>query len=148
MTYQARKTVVSLGTYCLILLYFTLRLLGMQQAGGLDSDKVFRLWLIVIAASILVTVTATILSNIVYAIVEVIKTQQKPTFIEDERDEFIKLRGDRVGYIISSAGIFGAMLSFVLGQSALVMFTGLIAAGLLGQIAGDIYRLVLYRRGS
>jgi hypothetical protein len=39
------------------------------------------------------------------------------------------------------------MLTFVLGQPPLVMFTLLIFFGVVAQILGDISRLVLYRRG-
>lgn len=147
MTYQGRNTVVSLASFSLILVYFMLRMIGLVQAGSLEAAQVFRLWLVVIVAGIVVTVAATILTTIVYAIVEAIQTQEKPTFIEDERDQLIKLRGDRFGYIITSFGTFGAMLAYVLGQPGLVLFSALIAAGLVGQIAGDAYRLVLYRRG-
>lgn len=147
MSYQERNTVVSLGSFSLIFLYFLVRMVGMMTTGGLAEAQVFRLWLIVIVSGIGVTILGTIIAHIVYAIIETIKTQEEPTFVEDERDKLIKLRGDRFGYVITSIGTFGAMLSFALNQPALVMFSALIGAGLFGQIAGDIYRLYLYRRG-
>jgi hypothetical protein len=49
--------------------------------------------------------------------------------------------------LAASLGVFLAMLTFVLGQPALGMFTLLIFFGLLAQIIGDMYRLVLYRKG-
>jgi hypothetical protein len=39
------------------------------------------------------------------------------------------------------------MLTFVLGQPPLVMFSLLIFFGLLAQIIGDTSRMILYRRG-
>jgi len=57
------------------------------------------------------------------------------------------LKGTKVAYIISSIGVLLAMLTFVVGQPPLGMFTLLILAGILAQIAEDISRLVLYRRG-
>jgi hypothetical protein len=39
------------------------------------------------------------------------------------------------------------MLTFVLNQPALVMFTMLIATSLLAQIVGDVYRLLRYGKG-
>jgi hypothetical protein len=67
--------------------------------------------------------------------------------IEDERDKLIELKGTRVTYTVFSLVVFGAMLSYVFGQPALVMFSGLILAGLIAQVIGDVYRIVLYRRG-
>jgi len=67
--------------------------------------------------------------------------------VEDERDELIDLRGTKVTYTIASLGSFLAMLTFVLGQPPLVMFTLLVFFGLLAQVIGDITRLLLYQRG-
>jgi hypothetical protein len=39
------------------------------------------------------------------------------------------------------------MLTFVLGQPPLVMFSLLIFFGLVAQVSGDVLRLYLYRRG-
>jgi hypothetical protein len=44
-------------------------------------------------------------------------------------------------------GVFIAMLTFVIGQPALVLFSLLILGGILAQILGDSSRLYLYRRG-
>jgi hypothetical protein len=67
--------------------------------------------------------------------------------IQDERDQMIDLRGTRVTYLVTSLGGFIAMLTFVLGQSPLVMFSLLLFFGVLGQVAGDLSRLYRYRRG-
>ena len=65
----------------------------------------------------------------------------------DERDQLIDLRGTKVTHTVASLGTFVAMISFVFGQPALVMFALLIGAGVVAQIAGDMFRLTLYRRG-
>ena len=97
-----------------------------------------------------ITIIATILTHIVTAIIEAIRTgneDQEIEDFEDERDKLIDLKGTRVTYVVSSIGVFLAMLTFVFGQPALVMFTLLIFFGVFAQILGDITRLVLYRRG-
>jgi hypothetical protein len=122
----------------------------MIQTENFTSTNVFRLWGIVIVLAIIFTILATILTHIVSTIVEAIKTgEEEPKIedLEDERDKLIDLRGTRVTYLVSSIGVFLAMLTFVLGQPPLVMFTLLIFFGVLAQIIGDISRLVLYRRG-
>lgn len=147
MSYQERNTVVSLGSFALIFVYFLYRILTMLGTGGLAAAQVFRLWLVVIVASIVVAIAATIIATILSAIVEAIQTQEEPTSVEDKRDPLIKLRGQRIGYLVTSRGTFGANLTFGLGQPPLVMFSSLIAAALIGQMAGDISRLYFYRRG-
>jgi hypothetical protein len=100
--------------------------------------------------AIVLTILGTILTHILSAIIEAIKTGEEAPEIEDledERDKLIDLRGTRVTYIFSSIGVFLAMLTFVLGQPPLVMFSLLIFFGLLAQIIGDTSRMILYRRG-
>ena len=111
--------------------------------------NVFRLWGIIIILSVVVTIVATILTHIGSGILQAIRTQKKLQIegLQDERDRLIDLRGTRVTYTVSSIGVFIAMLTYALGQPALVMFTLLIFFGVLAQIIGDISRLYLYRRG-
>ena len=122
----------------------------MVQTDGLISEKVFRLWGIIIVLGIVGTIITSIFTHIVAAIVHAIKTgEEDPKIedIEDERDKLIDLRGTKVAYIVSSFGVFLSMLAFAFGQPPLVMFSLLIFFGIFAQVIGDISRLVLYRRG-
>jgi hypothetical protein len=122
----------------------------MIQEGSFNSTNIFRLWGIVIVCAVVVTIVGTILTHIVSAIIQAIKTGEEDPKIEDfedERDQLIDLRGTKVTYFVSSIGVFLSMLTFALGQAPLVMFTLLIFFGVVAQIIGDISRLYLYRRG-
>jgi len=150
MSFQQKNIAVSLVNFTLILAFYLIRLFQMFQEGGFNSANVFRLWGIVIVLAVVVTVVATILTHIVSVIIQAIKTGKEDPQIEDfedERDKLIDLRGTKVTYFVSSLGGFLSMLTFVLGQPPLVMFTLLIFFGVLAQIIGDISRLVLYRKG-
>jgi uncharacterized membrane protein len=149
MTYQEKNITVSLSSAILILGYYLLRLFQMSQSGTLDSASVFRLWGIVIAATILVNIVGMILAHILSAVAQAIQTQQEPEIedIEDERDGIIKLKGTRVAYIVSSFGVFISMLTLVFGKPPLVMFSLLIFFGIFSGIVGDISRLIFSRRG-
>ena len=150
MTFKQKNIAVSLANFVLILLVFLVRTTQLNQNDAFTPTNVFRLWGVIIVLSIFVTIAATILTHIVFAVVEAIKTGDKNPDIEDfsdERDRLIDLKGTQVTHIISSSGIALAMLSYVLGQSPLVMFSLLILFGLLAQIAGDTFRLLLYQRG-
>ena len=149
MSFQEKNITVSLVNFILILGVYLIRVFQMIQGGSFNSTNVFRLWGIVIVLAILVTIFATILTHIVSGIIQAIKTKEEPNIedIADERDQLIDLRGTKVTYFVTSIGGFLSMLTFVIGQPPLVMFTLLIFFGVVAQIIGDISRLYLYRRG-
>jgi hypothetical protein len=148
MSFQEKNVTVSLVNFSLILGFYLIRVFQMIQSGTFNSANVFRLWGIVIALAVIVTIAATILTHIVSHIIHAIKTREKPIKdIQDERDKLIDLKGIKLTYFVSSIGGFLSMLTFVLGQPPLVMFTLLIFFGVVAQIIGDILRLYLYRRG-
>ena len=150
MSFQEKNITVSLVNFTLILGFYLIRVFQMIQTESFTSSNVFRLWGIIIVLAIVVTVAATILTQILSAIFLAIKKGGKDPeldSLEDERDKLIDLRGTQVTYLISSIGVFLAMLTFTLGQPPLVMFTLLIFFGVMAQIIGDISRLVLYRGG-
>ena len=149
MSFQEKNITVSLVNFSLILVFYLIRVFQMVQSGNFNSTNVFRLWSIVIVLAVFVTIFATILTHIVSSIIQAIRTNAKPDVenIQDERDKLIDLRGTKVTYFVSSIGVFLSMLTFVLGQPPLVMFTLLIFSGVVAQIIGDMSRLYLYRRG-
>jgi hypothetical protein len=150
MSFQEKNITVSLVNFSLILGFYLIRVLQMIQGGSFNSTNVFRLWGIVIVLAVVVTIFATILTHILSAIIYAVKTGEGKSNvedIEDERDKLIDLRGTKVTYLVSSIGSFLSMLTFVIDQSPLVMFTLLIFFGVVAQIIGDVLRLYLYRRG-
>ena len=150
MSYTQKNITVSLVSFTLILIFFMIRVFQMVQTETFIEENVFRLWGITIAISIVAIILGTILAHIFSAIVQAIKTgEEDPQIedVEDERDKLIDLKGTRVAYVVSSLGVFVAMLSFVFGQTGLVMFTIIIFSELgkeihlcaeLCQTAGDI----------
>ena len=121
MSFQQKNIAVSLANFSLILAIFMIRVFQMIQEGSFNPTNVFRLWGIVIALAVIVTIFATILTHIVSAIIQAIKTgDENPKIedIEDERDRLIDLRGTKVTYLVSSLGVFLSMLTYTLGQPA------------------------------
>lgn len=149
MSYRENSITVSLVSYLLILAFYVASWALMYREVGLNAAQIFKLWLIVIVAGIVLNIVGNILTNIVLAIVHAIRTGSEKTvrFVEDERDELIGLKGTRASYIAVSIGVFVAMLSFALGQPPLIMFSLIIFFSLIGEITGDITQLYLYRRG-
>jgi hypothetical protein len=150
MSNRKNAITVSLISTLLILGYYLINIFLMYQKGGLNSEEVFRLWAIVVIASIVLNIAGNILTNIVLNIVHAIKTNSKEEvrLLEDERDRLIELKGARVSYIVSSIGVLLAMLSFVLGQPALVMFSLIIFFALIAEIMGDLSQFYFDSQGS
>jgi hypothetical protein len=122
----------------------------MVQGGTFVAPNVFRLWGTVIVATIVMNIVGMIIMNIGFAIVHFASTNEEPQdqdYLEDERDKLINLKGTRVSYYVVTFAVLVAMLTFVLDRPPLVMFTLLIASGLVAQIAGDVYRLFRYGQG-
>jgi hypothetical protein len=149
MTYRETNISVSLASSLLVMGYYLVNWTKMYQEQGLNSATIFRLWAIVIVATIVLNILGNILTNILLSIVHAIKTQsdKEPRFVEDERDKLIELKGTRAAYIAFSIGVFLAMLAFVLGQPALVMFSLIIFFSITAEIISDVLQLSYYRRG-
>ncbi len=149
MTYRETNISVSLVSSLLVLGYYLVSWLQMYQDEGMSSTVIFRLWVIVIVAIILLNILGNILTSIVLSIVHAIKTQsnKEPRFIEDERDKLIELKGTKAAYITFSIGVFLSMLTFALGQPPLVMFSLIIFFSIAAEIVGDVWQLNFYRKG-
>ena len=100
------------------------------------------LWLILICIGI--GIAMTILFTIGYAIVT---GDKRPTTLSDERDAMIGLRGIQVTLITMSTGIVGAIATLAYGLPLLIALNMILAACALGDMAGTLVKLVLYRRG-
>lgn len=150
MSFKEKNIIVTLVNFSVILAFFLLRVFYLLQTESFNEANIFPLWGIIIFFAVVVTILATILTQILSAVMEAIRTGTEEPEIEDfedERDKLIHLKGTQVMYTVYSIGAFFAMLTFVLGQPPLVMFTLLIFFGVLAQIIGDIARLLLYRGG-
>jgi hypothetical protein len=150
MSNRNNEITVSLVSTLAVLAYYLVNIFQMLQSGGLNSAEVFRLWAVVIIATIILNVAGNIITNIVINIVHAIKTQKEEEvrLIEDERDKLIGLKGDRVSYIVFSIGVFLSMLTFALGQPPLVMFSLIVLSSLMAEIFGDVSQFFFYSRGA
>ena len=147
MTYQERNIVVSLVSNLLFLGYYAINVYNMTQNGGLNSTGVFSLWGTVIVLGIVITIVSTILAHVASSIFTMITTHEEPSFIEDERDKLIHLKGTRNAYVVFAVGVLISMGTLVMNMSPLVMFLLLIFSGIGSAIFGDLSRLYFSRRG-
>jgi hypothetical protein len=141
---------VSLVSTLLILGYYLVNLVPMFQHGNLNSEEIFHLAGIVIIASIALNIIGNILTMIVINIIHAIQTrsEEEVRMIDDERDKLIGLKGTQVSYAVFSVGVLIAMLTFVFGQPALLMFSLIIFFSLLAEIIGDLSQFYFDNKGS
>ncbi len=150
MSFQQKNITVSLVNFSLILGFYLIRMTQLLLTERFTSQNVFRVWIVIIVLAVVVTVIGTVLTHVISTIIQAIRTGSEDPKLEDvkdERDELIDLKGTRITYTVYSLGASAAMLTFALGQPALLMFSLLIFFGVAAQIVGDVTRLVLYRRG-
>lgn len=148
MTYQQRSNTISLMCSTLLLGFYAINVLQLNEAGRFTSLAVFSLWATTIVLAIIITIVAQILITIIFAIVYAIRTKEEESFIEDERDKLIDLQGTRNAYVALGLGVFLSTGSLVLNHPPLVMFNLLVFSAFAAEIFGDLSRLYLYRRAG
>ncbi len=147
MSYQERNITVSLISTLLIFGFYLIRMFQMHQEGNLNSNNVFSLWGTIIVLGIIVNIVSTIITQIVLSIIHMVKTNEEESFIADERDKLIELKGIRNSYFVFIAGVLLSMGTLVFDMSPLMMFVLLILSGFAAAIINDISQLYFYRRG-
>ena len=135
------------STILIFALYFTL-VSGMHAAGRFDGPEGMALLgkaiLALMAGGIVVHIIMLILANILFAIIH---NEPKPSFVVDERDKLIELRGLRISYYVFGAGYVAAMIAMAMGLAAFWVFNLLLVFCALSALMEGVVKLVLYHRG-
>lgn len=164
MSYQEKKTIVSIFTGALVLAAYCIYAFGRYQAGtaGVDDLKVWSgIMLIFIGIGIVVAIVIQIVFHILMSIgIAVEKKIQdenyddkeieksiKTEMVEDEMDKLIELKSMRTGFIVAGAGFIAGLIALVLGSSSMVMLNILFISFSAGSILEGITQLYFYRRG-
>lgn len=146
MTYQEKKSVVSLISAVFIFGMYCLYMLPQYPEGG-GVTETSRYWGFFVLVLILVSIAAHIAISIVFNIVHRIATGEKEPAFADELDKLIDLKALRNSYFVFVLGFLAAMGSLVLEQPSQVMFMILIASGFVADVAGSATKLYHYRKG-
>lgn len=147
MTYQEKKSIVTLisailifGTYCA---YMYLQ----YPEEGLEPAEAFRYWGSFVLVLTLVSIVAHILISIIFNIVFRMTTGEKEPAFADELDKLIDLKANRNSFFVFILGFLLAMGSLAIDQPSQVMFVILIASGFISDVTGSVTKLYHYRRG-
>lgn len=147
MSYQEKRSIVSIISSLLIFGIYSMYVFGKYQEGGpvLANDLSF--WATAFLILIPVSIAANIIIHIVFSIINTIATNECEPSITDERDKLIELKSTRNSHWIFVLGFFLAMGSLVLNMPPAVMFIVIAVSGLVSSIVGDLSQLYYYRRG-
>ncbi len=164
MSYQERRTIVSLITGILVIAAYLIYTLGRYQSGAVDGSDL-KFWAgailifigIGIAVSIVIQIVFHILMSIGIAVNRKIQGESlddkaieksiNAQMVEDEMDKLIQLKAMRISFAAAGVGFIAALVSLVLGYSAAVMLNILFLSFSVGALIEGVVELYYYRRG-
>ncbi len=148
MNFEVKNTYAGLVSTVVIFAVYYLVVSGMYAEGRFAGPEGLALLgkaiLALMAGGIAVHIVVLILANIVFA---VIQRDPKPSFVVDERDKMIELRGLQVSYYVFGAGYVISMVALAMGMGAFGVFNLLLASCAISAWVEAVLRLVLYHRG-
>ncbi|HIP23372.1 MAG TPA: hypothetical protein EYG79_07260 [Rhodobacteraceae bacterium] len=148
MNYEAKNIYAGFASTVTIFTVYFIVVSGMYDAGRFEGAAGTALLgkaiLALMGGGILVHIVMTILATIVFAI---ILKDPKPSFVVDERDKLIELRGLRVSYYVFGAGYVAAMVAMAMGVSVFWVFNLLLVFCALSALVEGVVKLALYHRG-
>lgn len=164
MSYQEKKTFVSLVTGLLILAAYCIYAIGKVQAGVAAPDDL-KFWAttilifigIGVVAMIVVLIVFHLLLSIMMAITEQVRNGKcddkeverkiELEMVEDEMDKLIELKSTKIGFAIVGIGFVAALGSLALGWPAAVMLNILFGSFAIGSMIEGFAQIHFYRTG-
>ncbi|MFB9279438.1 hypothetical protein [Cohnella cellulosilytica] len=147
MSYQEKKSIVSLISSILIFAAYSLYRYPQYPEGGVDSKVIFHYWGSFVLVLTLVSIAAHIVISIIFNIFFRMTTGEKEPSFADELDKRIDLLAFRNSFAVFVLGFLLAMGSLVMDRPSQVMFIILIVSGFLSDVTGSLSRLYHYKRG-
>lgn len=164
MSYQEKKTIVSIGTGALVLAAYCIYAFGKHSLEGATPDDL-KFWAVTmlifigigIAASIIIQIVFHILLSVSIAVsktiqnghtadVEIEKTI-KAEMVEDEMDKLIELKSMRIGFAVAGVGFITGLITLVLSYSPAVMLNIVFFSFSAGSMLEGFTQLYFYRKG-
>ncbi len=164
MSYQEKRSIVSMLTAVIVLGAYWLYAYGKVQSNAVAADDM-RFWaitmLVFIGIGIVVAVVIQLLFHILLSIAVAVREksregdgdeQERGSTIEsdmvtDERDQLIELKSMRVSFIVVVIGFVSALVLLIIHPSMAVMLNILYGSFYIGSLAGSVIQLFYYKRG-
>ncbi len=156
MTYQTKKTIVSLLASIAILISYCISVYNdISKSLTLENDATFwaKKMLIFIAIGVAINMISFIVFHILLSVNLSVKDSKEINRklelekVEDEMDKLIELKSLRVGYIIASTGFILGLIFLAFNTSIAIVLNILFLSFFVGAIAEGISNLFFYFRG-
>lgn len=164
MSYQEKRTIVSVITGLLILGAYCIYTYGKYQSGLIAADDM-KFWagtmLIFIAIGIVATIVIQIVFHILLSIAIAVQEKVRngkcdgkeiektigAEMITDEMDKLIELKSMRIAFVVGGVGFIAALVSQVFNYSPAVMLNIMFLSFSGGSLLEGFVQLYFYRRG-
>ncbi|TYQ18171.1 UNVERIFIED_CONTAM: hypothetical protein Cloal_0589 [Acetivibrio alkalicellulosi] len=164
MSYQEKRTIVSIIIGVLILAAYCIYSYGKYQSGDIAPDDM-KTWSGIILVFIAIGVISGIVIQIIFhillsigiAIQEKVKNDRcddkeiaktiDAEMVTDEMDKLIELKSMRVGFITAGIGFVSALLTQILNYSPAVMLNVMFITFSAGSLLHGLTQIYFYKRG-
>jgi hypothetical protein len=164
MSYQEKRTIVTMVTSALLLAAYGIYVFGRVQA-GLAMATDIKFWAgtmlvfvgINIAANIVIQIVFHILLAVSYGVRQhketggcdeaAIDKQLQSETTEDEMDKMISLKSSRVAFIVAGIGFVAGLAAVMFGAGASALINAVYIGFSLGTIVESIAQMHFYRKG-
>lgn len=164
MSYQEKKTIVSIITGLLVLVAYYIYVRGNYQI-GMNTTEDMKFWattmLLFIGIGIVVAIVIQIIFHILLSVAIAVQKKVEngqcddgeierilgTEMVTDEMDKLIELKSMRVGFIVAGIGFVAALISLLLNNSPGVMMNILFISFSAGSLFEGFTQLYFYRRG-
>ena len=162
MSYQEKKTLVSIFTSTLLMLSYCLYAFG---KAGMEHADDLQFWaktiLIFIGIGIVALIVIQIVFHILMAIGKAVQQKMKDEsiddkeierslereMVEDEMDKLIELKANKIGYSFVGFGFVAGLIAVTFGASAVALLNILFLASWLGSFVEGLMQIRYYRKG-
>ncbi len=162
MSYQEKRTIVSVASGVLLMIaycIYALVRLGWNSMGDVRSWATTMLVFIGIGivAMIVIQIVFHILLSIGIAVKkkiadepiddQAIESSIEREMVEDEMDQLIELKANKIGYSFVSVGFVAGLIALALGALPAIMLNIVFLACMLGTIVEGLIQIRYYRKG-
>lgn len=138
------EIMASLSIIALVVWY----ILTSHAAGAFEGPEGLQRWARTVLALIVISLVVAIVVSVIMAIAYRVITGEDPDDLVDERDRQIAALGWKVSMIATGIGIVGMLIGLALGLSAFAALNAVLAACALGDVSGNVAKLIAYQRGG
>lgn len=147
MSYQEKTSIISIISSLLVFVGLGIYAFQVYNSGNMGSENILSTWGFIFIVLTILSIVSHIILHIIVSTVTAVKTKSKDSFVTDERDKLIELKGTRNKHYVFITGFAISMGMFAMKISPEFIFPALFFFGFLAALVGDISKLYFYRRG-